>query len=159
MRALIVEDDAVLAYQLKASLDPVGYSVDVAADGESGEFLGMTENYDVVILDLGLPKVDGIAVLERWRRAHREMPVLVLTARGTWSEKVAGFDSGADDYVAKPFHIEEVLARVRALIRRAAGHADATLQCGPIQLDTRSGEVALEGNSVSLTAQEYRLLS
>ncbi len=159
MRVLVVEDDAVLARQLRAALERAGYSVDVADDGENGEFMGMTEEYDAVILDLGLPKMDGITVLEHWRHAEKDVPVLVLTARGTWTEKVAGFDAGADDYVAKPFHIEEILARIRALIRRAAGHAEATLECAGIQLDTRSGQVALDGHAISLTAQEYRLLT
>lgn len=159
MRILVVEDDRALARQLRGALYNGGYTVDIAGDGETGEFMGMTEAYDSVVLDLGLPRMDGITVLERWRDAGRDMPVLILTARDTWTEKVAGFDAGADDYVAKPFHIEEVLARLRALIRRSAGHAEATLACGPIELDTRSGHVQLEGKPVTLTAQEYRLLS
>src|SRR5918999_794939 len=130
MRVLVVEDDADLARQLKGSLLDAGYSVDLAHDGEEGHHLGANEPYDAVVLDLGLPHADGATVLERWRREGRTMPVLILTARDRWSEKVAGFDAGADDYVGKPFHMEEVLARLRALVRRAAGHASAELICG-----------------------------
>src|SRR5580765_5272457 len=128
MRLLLVEDDKDLQRSLKKALTDSGYVVDTAGDGEEGHFLGDTEPYDAVILDLGLPEIDGLSVLDRWRRAGRTMPVLVLTARDRWSEKVAGFDAGADDYVAKPFQMEEVLARIRALIRRAAGHASAELE-------------------------------
>jgi len=140
MRVLVVEDQKDLADQLVGALRHAGYSVDVAYDGEEGEFLGDTEPYDAVILDLGLPKIDGVTVLKRWRTAGHAMPVLILTARDTWSEKVAGFDAGADDYVPKPFHMEEVLARLRALIRRSAGHATSTLECGEIHLDTRPSQ-------------------
>ena len=159
MRILVVEDDPDLARQLEAALGDAGYVVDLAADGEEGHFLGDTEPYDAVILDLGLPVIDGLTVLERWRRAGRTMPVLLLTARGRWSEKVTGFDAGADDYVTKPFQMEEVLARLRALIRRAAGHASSEFSCGPLTLDTSRGRVALDGAPVKLTAQEFRLLS
>src|SRR5215468_12565378 len=159
MRVLVVEDDPDLARQLKDALTGAGYAVDVAYDGEEGHFLGDTEPYDVVILDLGLPKIDGLTVLGRWRRARRKMPVLILTARDRWSEKVAGFDAGADDYVPKPFQMEEVLARIRALIRRAAGHASAELEAMGVRVDTRSGRVTRDGAPVRLTAQEYRLLS
>jgi two-component system, OmpR family, response regulator len=159
MRLLVVEDDSSLAGQLMRALQEAGYAVDLASDGEEGLFLGETEPYDAVVLDLGLPVIDGLTVLDRWRRAGRAMPVLVLTARDRWSEKVAGFDAGADDYVAKPFRMEEVLARVRALIRRAAGHASAELVCGPLAIDTRSGRVTVDGAAIRLTAQEYRLLS
>jgi len=159
MRILVLEDDADLARQLNKALQEAGYAVDVAHDGEEGHFLGDTEPYDVVILDLGLPEIDGLSVLDRWRRAGRTMPVLVLTARDRWSEKVAGFDAGADDYVAKPFQMEEVLARIRALIRRAAGHATAELEAMGVRVDTRSGRVTRDGAPVKLTAQEYRLLS
>lgn len=159
MRILVVEDDPDLARQLEAALGDAGYVVDLAADGEEGHFLGDTEPYDAVILDLGLPVIDGLTVLERWRRAGRTMPVLLLTARGRWSEKVTGFDAGADDYVTKPFQMEEVLARLRALIRRAAGHASSEFTCGPLTLDTSRGRVALDGAPVKLTAQEFRLLS
>ncbi len=159
MRILVVEDDPDLTRQLEAALGDAGYVVDLAADGEEGHFLGDTEPYDAVILDLGLPVIDGLTVLERWRSAGRTMPVLLLTARGRWSEKVTGFDAGADDYVTKPFQMEEVLARLRALIRRAAGHASSEISCGPLMLDTSRGRVALDGAPVKLTAQEFRLLS
>jgi two-component system OmpR family response regulator len=159
MRVLVVEDDADLARQMKDSLIDAGYAVDLAPDGEDGHYLGAHVPYDAVVLDLGLPAMDGITVLERWRREGRGMPVLILTARDRWSEKVAGFDAGADDYVAKPFHMEEVLARLRALVRRAAGHATAELTCGPVHLDTRSARVSVRGQPVKLTAQEYRLLA
>jgi len=158
MRVLVVEDDPGLAGQIAQALIEAGYSVDVAEDGEDGQFLGETEPYDAVILDLGLPRVDGLTVLERWRNSGLSMPVLILTARERWSEKVSGFDAGADDYVTKPFHIEELLARLRALIRRSAGHATPTLQCGPIELDTRTGKVFVDGAPVSLTAQELKVL-
>ncbi|HET6376291.1 MAG TPA: response regulator transcription factor [Methylocella sp.] len=159
MRLLVVEDDKDLNRQIAAALSQAGYAVDRAFDGEEGWFLGDTEPYDAVVLDLGLPKKDGIAVLSEWRRAGRNMPVLILTARDGWSEKVKGFDAGADDYVAKPFHIEEILARLRALLRRAAGHATSELQCGPVHLDTRTGRVTVDGNPVKLTSHEFRLLS
>ena len=159
MRVLVVEDDLQLMRQLSAALKRVGYSVDAAGDGEEGHYLGETEPYDAIILDLGLPKVGGLTVLERWRQAGRTMPVLILTARDTWSEKVAGFDAGADDYLAKPFHIEELLARLRALIRRAAGHASTILECGSVRLDTRVGDVTVHGMPVPLTAHELRVLS
>src|SRR6187401_1565693 len=123
MRILLVEDDKDLQRLLKKALSDAGYAVDTAFDGEEGHFLGDTEPYDAVVLDLGLPKKDGLSVLEQWRRDERKMPVLILTAREPWSDKVAGMDAGADDYVTKPFHMEEVLARLRALLRRSAGHA------------------------------------
>lgn len=158
MRILVVEDDPDLARQLKAALAAANYTVDLAKDGEEGHFLGDTEPYDAVVLDLGLPKIDGVTVLGRWRRAGRKFPVLILTARDRWSEKVAGFDAGADDYVVKPFQMEEVLARIRALIRRAAGHASAELECGALRIDSASGRVTVDGQPVKLTAQEFRLL-
>jgi two-component system, OmpR family, response regulator len=158
MRILVVEDDPDLARQLKTALTGAGYAVDVAPDGEEGHFLGDTEPYDAVILDLGLPKIDGVTVLNRWRRAGRMMPVLILTARDRWSEKVAGFDAGADDYVGKPFQMEEVLARIRALIRRAAGHAKAELECGALRINSGTGRVTVDGVPIKLTAQEFRLL-
>ena len=158
MRVLVVEDDADLSRQLKAVLTEAGYAVDTAPDGEEGYFLGDTEPYDAVVLDLGLPVIDGVTVLKRWRRAGRNMPVLILTARDRWSEKVAGFDAGADDYVTKPFQIEEVLARIRALIRRAAGHSSGELECGGLQINSGSGRVTVDGDPVKLTAQEFRLL-
>jgi len=159
MRLLVVEDDADLNRQLVTALQEAGYAVDAAQDGEEGHFLGDTEPYDAVVLDLGLPKMDGLSVLENWRRDGRSMPVLILTARDRWSDKVAGIDAGADDYVAKPFHMEEVLARVRALVRRAAGHASNELTCGAVRLDLRAGRVTVDGNPVKLTSHEYRLLS
>jgi len=159
MRVLVVEDDHRLAQQISDALQVAGYSVDVSMDGEEGQFLGETSFYDAVILDLGLPKVDGLTLLSRWRESGLSMPVLILTARERWSEKVSGFDAGADDYVTKPFHTEELLARLRALIRRSAGHALPVLKCGPIQLDTRSGRVMLDGAAVVLTAQELKVLN
>lgn len=159
MRVLIVEDDVNLNRQLADALREAGYAVDSAVDGEEGHHLGDTEPYDAVVLDLGLPMMDGLSVLESWRRNGRTMPVLILTARDRWSDKVAGIDAGADDYVAKPFHIEEVLARLRALVRRAAGHATNDIECGPLRLDTRAGRVTVDGRPVKLTSHEYRLLS
>jgi two-component system OmpR family response regulator len=159
MRVLVVEDDPDLSRQLQKALTEAGYIVDHAADGEEGHFLGDTEPYDLILLDLGLPVVDGVTVLKRWRDAEHKVPVLILTARDQWGEKVAGFDAGADDYVTKPFNMEEVLARVRALIRRSAGHASSELTCGPVSVDTSSGRVAVDGFTVKLTAQEFRLLA
>lgn len=159
MRLLLVEDDKDLNRQIKAALEDSGYVADVAFDGEEGHFLGSTENYDAVILDLGLPLMDGISILESWRRDGRKMPVLILTARDRWNEKVAGFDAGADDYVAKPFHMEELLARLRALIRRAAGHASSEIACGPILLDTKTSRIFVNDLQVKLTSLEFRLLS
>ena len=159
MRILLVEDDPALSGQIAAALATAGYAVDRAADGEEGEFLGSSEPFDAAILDLGLPGVDGLTILRRWREAGRLLPVLILTARSGWAQKVEGIDAGADDYLGKPFHMEELLARLRALIRRAAGKASAELVCGPIRLDTRSGRVAVDGNPVALTAQEYKTLA
>ena len=159
MRLLVVEDDPDLNRQLTTALTDAGYVVDRAFDGEEGHFLGDSEPYDAVVLDIGLPKMDGISVLEAWRRNGRAMPVLILTARDRWSDKVRGFDAGADDYVAKPFHMEEVLARLRALLRRAAGHASSELVAGPVRLDARVGRVTVDGVAVKLTSHEYRLLS
>jgi two-component system OmpR family response regulator len=159
MRVLVVEDDKDLQRLLRTALIDAGYVVDVASDGEEGHFLGDTEPYDVVILDLGLPKMDGVRVLEAWRKAGKKMPVLILTARDRWSDKVAGFDAGADDYLAKPFYTEELLARVRALLRRAAGLATSEIEIGGLRIDTRSSRVTLDGNPVKLTSLEYRLLA
>jgi two-component system OmpR family response regulator len=159
VRLLVVEDDRTLNKQIVTALEQAGYAVDAAMDGEEGQFLGETEPYDAIILDLGLPKVDGVSVLTAWRREGRKTPVIILTARDRWSDKVQGFDAGADDYVTKPFHMEELLARVRALLRRSAGHATSEISCGPVKLDTRSGRVAVDGNPVKLTSHEYRLLS
>ena len=159
MRLLVVEDDRDLNRQIVGALETAGYAVDRAFDGEEGWFLGDTEPYDAVVLDIGLPKRDGVSVLESWRKNGRSMPVLILTARDRWSDKVQGFDAGADDYVAKPFHMEEVLARIRALLRRAAGHATSELVAGPVRLDARAGRVTVNGAAVKLTSHEYRLLS
>ena len=159
MRILVVEDDKELNRQLVEALTDAGYVVDRAHDGEEGHFLGDTEPYDAVVLDIGLPQMDGISVVERWRRDGRKMPVLMLTARDRWSDKVAGIDAGADDYVTKPFHIEEVLARMRALIRRAAGHASSELTCGPLRLDTKSSKADIGGTTLKLTSHEFRLLA
>ncbi|HWJ72132.1 MAG TPA: response regulator transcription factor [Kaistia sp.] len=158
MRILVVEDDPDLNRQLADALKTAGYTVDSARDGEEGHFLGETEPYDAVVLDIGLPRMDGISVLEAWRREGRNMPVLILTARDRWSDKVQGIDAGADDYVAKPFHIEEVLARIRALVRRAAGHATNEIECGPVRIDTKAGRVTVDGNPIKLTAHEYKVL-
>jgi two-component system OmpR family response regulator len=159
MRLLVVEDDRDLNRQIVSALEGAGYAVDRAYDGEEGWFLGDTEPYDAVVLDIGLPKRDGVAVLEAWRRAGRGMPVLILTARDRWSDKVQGFDAGADDYVGKPFHMEEVLARLRALLRRATGHSTSELIAGPVRLDARAGRVSVNGAAIKLTSHEYRLLS
>ncbi|GAB4572140.1 MAG: response regulator transcription factor [Rhodothalassiaceae bacterium] len=159
MRVLVAEDDAGLASQLKDALEDAGYAVDLAPDGEEAHFLGDTEPYDAVVLDLGLPVMDGISVLKRWRDDGRSMPVLILTARDSWGEKVQGLDAGADDYVTKPFEIAEILARLRALIRRAAGHASAELSCGPVTLDTRNARLWVSGQPVRLTALEFKLFS
>ena len=159
MRALVVEDDPDLNRQLVSALDEAGFAIYTAFDGEEGYFLGDTEPYDVVILDIGLPKMDGISVVEQWRRSERNMPVIILTARDRWSDKVAGMDAGADDYLAKPFHMEELLARIRAQVRRAAGHAKSEIECGPVRLDTKSARVTCDGQVVKLTSHEYRLLA
>ncbi len=159
MRVLLVEDDPTLRAQLRVGLQEAGYAVDEADNGRDGHHMGATESLDAVILDLGLSVLDGISVLKRWREAGLTLPVLILTARDSWHEKVAGIDAGADDYLAKPFHMEELLARVRALIRRARGLASPLLRCGALALDTRSGRVTLNGQSVNLTNHEYRLLS
>ncbi len=158
MRILLVEDDPDLSRQLKLALGDAGYAVDHAADGEEAHYLGEAEPYDAVILDLGLPKIDGVSVLERWRRESIATPVLILTARDNWSQKVAGFDAGADDYLTKPFHTEELLARLRALLRRSAGHATPNLSCGGLRLDPRSARASVNGEPLRLTSLEYRLL-
>ena len=158
MRILLVEDDPDLSRQLKLALGDAGYAVDHAADGEEAHYLGEAEPYDAVILDLGLPKIDGVSVLERWRRENVTTPVLILTARDNWSQKVAGFDAGADDYLTKPFHTEELLARLRALLRRSAGHATPNLSCGGLRLDPRSARASVNGEPLRLTSLEYRLL-
>ena len=159
MRVLVVEDEPALALRLQKALEAADFAVDLAYDGEEGFHLGDTEPYDAIVLDLGLPKIDGLTVLRRWRQAGRTMPVLILTARGQWSEKMSGFDAGADDYVTKPFELEEIVYRLRALIRRASGHASPELVCGPLRLDTHAGRVTVDGEAIALTAQEFRILS
>ncbi len=159
MRVLVVEDESVLSEQLATALAGAGYAVDCAADGERAEFLGQTEGYDAVVLDLGLPKIDGLTVLRRWREAGQTMPVLVLTARDSWHEKVRGIDGGADDYVAKPFQMEEVLARLRALIRRSSRQLLPELRVGAVALDARLSKVTIDGMPVKLTSHEFRVLS
>jgi two-component system OmpR family response regulator len=159
MRVLVVEDDKNLSRQIRDALTEAGYAVDVAFDGEEGHFLGDTEPYDAVVLDIGLPQMDGLSVLEEWRRAGKTVPVLLLTARDRWSDKVQGIDAGADDYVAKPFHMEEILARIRALVRRAAGHASNEITAGLVRLDVRAGKVTVDGQAIKLTSHELRLLS
>lgn len=159
MRILVVEDEPTLADQLVTNLTQAGYAVDRAADGEDADFMGGTTRYDAAILDLGLPQVDGITVLKRWRSAGRAFPVLILTARGSWHDKVEGLDAGADDYLSKPFQMEELLARLRSLLRRASGQASPDLSCGSVTLDTRTGRVTVDGTPVTLTAHEYRVLA
>ena len=161
MRVLIVEDEPTIATQVREALQRAGYVADLAANGVDALHLGSADEapYDVVVLDLGLPQMDGLSVLKAWRAAGRRMPVLILTARDNWHEKVAGIDAGADDYLTKPFHLEELLARLRALIRRAGGHASAELRCGEIVLDTRQCRVSVNGGAIALTSHEYRVLA
>jgi len=159
MRLLIVEDEPTLAQQVITAVSTAGYVADHASNGMDAHFMGDIEAYDAVVLDLGLPQLDGLSVLKKWRAAGRCMPVLILTARDSWHEKVAGIDAGADDYLAKPFHMEELLARLRALIRRAGGHARNELVCGSLLLDTRSSRVTVHGEPLTLTSHEYRVLA
>ena len=159
MRILVVEDDPDLSRQLKDILKDTGYAVDVATDGEEGHYLGDTEPYDAVILDLGLPVIDGVSVLQKWRADGKKFPVLILTARDQWSEKVAGFDAGADDYLTKPFHTEELMARLRALLRRASGHTTDTIDIGDLSVDNRSARAFVDGMAIKLTSHEFRLIS
>ena len=159
MRALVAEDDVDIAMQIASALQESGYVVDVCHDGETGWFMGDTEDYDCVILDLGLPKKDGLSVLADWRQNDNSVPVLILTARDTWREKVLGLRSGADDYLAKPFEMEEMLARVEVLIRRAAGHARPTIKCGPLELNPAQKKVTLNGSLVDLSGLEYRAVA
>lgn len=158
MRVLLVEDEPLLRAQLRLSLEEAGYAVDEADNGRDAHFLGNSEPFDAVVLDLGLPLLDGLSVLRRWRADGRSMPVLILTARDNWHDKVTGIDSGADDYLTKPFHTEELLARLRALIRRAGGLASPVLRCGELVLDTRSGRVSFQGAPVTLTSHEHKVL-
>jgi two-component system, OmpR family, response regulator len=159
MRILVVEDDAALAAELAHTLRDEHFAVDIATNGEDGAHLGETELYDAAVLDLGLPKVDGLSVLQQWRNAGRTLPVLILTARDGWSEKVAGFKAGADDYLTKPFRTQEVVMRLRALVRRAAGHATPRIVCGRLAFDAQLGHFELDGLPLRLTAFEWRLLS
>lgn len=159
MRVLVVEDDERLASQLREALRESGFVVDLAGDGEQAQFLGETEPYDAVILDLGLPKADGVTILKRWRAAERAMPVLILTARDDWGDKVAGFRAGGDDYVVKPFRMEEVIVRLKALVRRAAGHSAATIGCGPLEFETQLSAFTLHGLPLKLTAFEHQVLA
>lgn len=159
MRVLLAEDERKLAERIKDALSMAGLVVDVADDGMEAHHLGSVEPYDAAILDLGLPQLDGLTVLERWRAAGVKVPVLILTARGRWHEKLAGFNAGADDYLSKPFEMDEVVVRIKALIRRSAGHATSILECGPLQLDVNAARFAFEGEPIVLTAQEYRILA
>jgi DNA-binding response OmpR family regulator len=159
MRILVVEDEPRISADVASALQAAGYVCDVSADGEDAWFRGDTQDYDLVVLDLGLPKMDGLAVLKRWRGAGRQMPILILTARAAWSERVEGIDAGADDYLAKPFRIEELVARVRALIRRSAGHGSAIIEAGPLTVDPRQMRVSVDGVPVTLSPLEYRLVA
>jgi two-component system OmpR family response regulator len=159
MRLLLVEDDDRIAADISTVLTSAGYSVDAVSDGNDAWFLGDTEDYDLVVLDLGLPGMDGMSLLKKWRANGRHMPVLVLTARGSWAERVEGIDAGADDYLPKPFQFEELLARVRALIRRSVGHGATTIVVGPLSIDTRAMRVSVDGVPQALTPLEYRLVS
>ncbi|MBW8366578.1 MAG: response regulator transcription factor [Arenimonas sp.] len=159
MRILVAEDDAALRKRVAAALHEAGFAVDAVADGGQAEFLGQTEDFDAAVLDLGLPGMDGLSALARWRDAGRDFPVLVLTARSRWHDKLAGFNAGADDYLTKPFQLEELIVRLRALIRRSAGHAHPRLACGPLALDVNAGRFSLAGDPLALTAQEFRILA
>lgn len=159
MRILIVEDDPDLSRQLTEVFKDAGYAVDAALDGEEGHFLGDTEPYDAVVLDLGLPLIDGVSVLQKWRTDGKTFPVIILTARDQWSEKVAGFDAGADDYLTKPFHTEELMARLRALVRRAAGHSTDIIEIGDLLVDNRAARAFVDGSPIKLTSHEFRLIS
>ena len=159
MRALILEDDPLLADQIVGAMRAAGFVTDHAADGVQGEFLGATEAFDVAILDLGLPGLSGLEVLTRWRDQGIAMPVLILTARGDWTDKVAGFRAGADDYAVKPFRLDEVVLRAQTLIRRAAGHARAVISAGPLRLDAQLGVITRDGVALRLTAFEQRILA
>ncbi len=159
MRALAVEDDPRILRDLSAALAGAGFRIETCRDGEEAWFLGDTEDYDLIVLDLGLPRMDGLAVLKRWRAGGRETPVLVLTARGAWTERVEGIDAGADDYLPKPFHMEELVARARSLVRRAAGRGAATQQAGALAIDANRMTASIRGVPLALSPLEYRLLA
>jgi two-component system OmpR family response regulator len=159
MRILVVEDEPRIAADVSAALKAAGYVPEIAIDGEEAWFRGDTQDYDLIVLDLGLPRLDGLAVLKRWRAEGRNTPILVLTARGAWSERVEGIDAGADDYLPKPFRMEELIARVRALIRRSTGHGAAVIEAGPLSLDTRQMRLTVDGVPVALSPLEYRLVA
>jgi two-component system OmpR family response regulator len=159
MRVLVVEDEPRIAADVSAALKAAGYVPEIATDGDDAWFRGDTQDYDLIVLDLGLPRLDGLAVLKRWRSEGRNTPILVLTARGAWSERVEGIDAGADDYLPKPFRMEELVARVRALIRRSAGHGAAVIEAGPLSLDTRQMRLTVDGVPVALSPLEYRLVA
>jgi two-component system response regulator PhoP len=158
MRILVIEDEAQLRNQIREQLKSAGYAVDVAEDGREGLFMGQEYPFDLAVVDLGLPQMSGIEVIQNWRSNGRQFPVLILTARGRWQDKVEGLDAGADDYVVKPFHHEELLARVKALLRRAAGGSQPLFQCGPVSIDTSSQRVTVNGSELDLTAYEYRVI-
>ena len=158
MRVLVIEDEKSIAAEIASTLTGASYVVDVVADGEEGWFRAETEDYEAIVLDLGLPRLNGISVLKKLRAAGIATPVLILTARGSWMERVEGIDAGADDYLPKPFHVEELLARLGAIIRRSAGHASPLLEAGPLRIDTRRASATLAGKQVNLTALEYRAL-
>ena len=159
MKLLIVEDEQKLRSQLCQALEQQTYKIEQAKDGEEALYMGLEFPIDLAIVDLGLPKINGVEVIKRWRKAGIVFPILILTARGNWQDKVEGLDAGADDYVTKPFVTEEVLARIRALLRRAAGHASSELECGALRIDTRSARVTFDGEPIKLTSLEYRLLA
>lgn len=159
MRILVVEDDPRIAADIQAALKAAGFVTDLSRDGEDAWFRGDTETYDLAVLDLGLPQMDGLAVLKKWRSAGRHFPVLILTARGTWPERVEGIDAGADDYLVKPFQMEELVARARALIRRSVGIGSPVIEAGALRIDTRQMRVYVNQTQISLTPLEYRLVS
>jgi len=159
MKVLLVEDDARIAAEVAEALSAAGYIVDAVKEGEEAWFKGDTEEYDAVVLDLGLPGMDGLSILKKWRANDRRFPILILSARGSWSERVEGIDSGADEYLPKPFHMAELLARLRAIIRRSAGNANTVISIGSLSLDPRQMRVSQDGQPINLSPQEYRLLS
>lgn len=159
MKLLVVEDDAVLSSKLAQALRAADFTVDVCADGRQAEFLGATERYDAALIDLGLPQLDGLSLLRAWREQGRSFPVLIITARGRWNDKLAGFEAGADDFLVKPVHIAEAVLRTQALIRRANGHATAVLRCARLELDTHASRFLLDGEPLQLTAQEHKILA